>query len=228
MLRNAVRRLFPARETEIPMLPSVQAYHLWAATYPPHAHNPLMMAEERATLSLMPPLTEGIVLDLASGSGRYGLIARERGARRVIAVDNSANMLAINLIPARALATCEAIPLASASFDGVICALALGHLERLAPSLREIARVLKPGGWALISDFHPFMALTGAQRTFTAPDGMVYAVEHYAHLYSDMHLVAGGVGLRVDAVVEPGLDAERGLNPPVAIVYRLMKTAGPS
>jgi len=211
-------------------LSSLDAYEQWAANYPPHAHNALMQAEEAAMHKLMPTLKDQIVLDLACGTGRYGLIAQGQGAKQVIAFDNSPPMLKANALPEKALATTEAIPLPDASIDVVLCGLALGHLPQLAPSMREIGRVLKPGGWALISDFHPFIFLNGQRRTFTAPDGKVYAVEHYVHLYSDYHQAAGG--LRVDALLEPRLGQDKTVRfvddgtregTPVIIAYRFQK-----
>jgi len=40
------------------VLEPAEAYALWAASYPAHAHNPVMQAEERAMLSLMPVTLE--------------------------------------------------------------------------------------------------------------------------------------------------------------------------
>ena len=78
--------------TETPALAPAVAYALWAASYPPHAHNPLMLAEQRALLSLLPTdLREQSVLDAGCGSGRYVLHALRRNARRVLGVDLSAD-----------------------------------------------------------------------------------------------------------------------------------------
>jgi malonyl-CoA O-methyltransferase len=197
---------------------SLDAYSHWASSYPPHAHNALMQAEESAMRELFPSFTGCTVLDLASGTGRYGRIAQEGGAKLVIGLDNSPDMLRASVLSSRALATTEAIPLASNSIDIILCGLALGHLPDLAPSIREISRVLKPGGYALISDFHPFIYLNGARRTFTAPDGRTYAVEHYPHLYSDYHRTALDSGLHITAVLEPRRD-----DTPIVVVYRLTK-----
>ncbi len=199
-------------------LPSLAAYDLWAASYPPQAHNVLMQVEQQAMVNLMPSLAWQVVLDLACGTGRYGLLAQEQGARRVIGVDNSPAMLAANALRQRALATSEAIPLANESVDVVLCGLALGHLPRLQRSLDEIARVLKPDGVALISDVHPFIALRGEQRSFRAPGGRAYAVEHYPHLYADYQRAGAQAGLLIDAVHEPMLNRA-----PVVIVYRFYK-----
>src|SRR3546814_2443551 len=71
------------------------AYSLWAPSYPPRAHNPVMQAEERAMLALMPDTLHGkTVLDAGCGSGRYMLHALSGGAARVVGVDLSSQMLA--------------------------------------------------------------------------------------------------------------------------------------
>ena len=43
------------------------------------------------------------------------------------------------------------LPFASASFDAAICIHVLEHVQRDREAIREIHRVLKPGGWALIT-----------------------------------------------------------------------------
>ncbi len=219
LARKLIRRLIPAATPRV--LGSLDAYDLWAANYPPQAHNVLMQAEQAAMLALMPEVGGKTVLDLAGGTGRYGLIAQERGARRVITMDNSAAMLKANPLGRRVQATSEAVPLAGASVDVMLCGLALGHLPRLQPSLDEIARVLRLGGSALVSDVHPFIALNGAQRTFQASNGQTYAVEHHPHLYADYHAAAQRAGLTVDAVREPAL---AGASVPVVLVFCFRKT----
>ena len=101
----------------------------------------------------------------------------------------------------------------------VLCALALGHIATLDAAMSELGRVLKTGGTALVSDLHPFVALSGAQRTFRA-GGALYAVEHHVHLYGDVQRAAAAAGLHIDAVREPAL---AGSPAPVVIVYRLVK-----
>lgn len=214
-----VRRWFRSLlKRPLRVLGSLDAYALWASSYAPEAHNPLMEAEQAAMLDLMPMLAGLVVLDLACGTGRYGVLAREHGAIRVVEIDNSRAMLAENHQRNRVQATTEAIPLSSRSLDVVVCGLALGHLPRLQRTMDEIARVLKPGGAALISDLHPFVALGGGQRTFRGADGGMYAVEHYPHLYGDYQRTAAQAGLEIDMVLEPALNRA-----PVAIVFRLYK-----
>lgn len=217
-----LKRLF--RRASRPMLSSVDAYAQWADSYLPQAHNPLMQAEEAAMLDLFPPMQGQIVLDLACGTGRYGILCAERGAKTIIGLDNSPAMLKRNATQYRALASSEAIPLQNEAVDGIVCGLALGHLPQLRPSMSEISRVLKPGGWALVSDFHPLVFFRGGRRTFTAPDGKTYAVEHYAHLYSDYFQSARDAGLVIKDMAEPRLELPTdGKRVPVVIVFRFLK-----
>ena len=201
-------------------LTSLEAYQHWAHAYPPHAHNALMQAEEAAMRHLLPNLENKCVLDLACGTGRYGLLAQAASARQVIGIDNSPAMLTANPLGQRTLATTEAIPLANHCIDVILCGLALGHLPQLTPSIMEISRVLHPQGYALVSDFHPFAFFNGAQRTFTADDGVTYAVEHYPHLYADYHQAVRAAGLHIADVIEATVP-EAPTTLPAVIVYKL-------
>ncbi len=231
MLKSVLRRL---RSTSVPTtLSSLKAYERWAANYPPHAHNALMQAEEAVMMQLCPSLIGKRVLDLACGSGRYGQIALKQGASNVAAFDNSPPMLKVNQLPFKAVATTEQLPLASGAIDVILCGLAFGHLPTLAASVAEIARVLKPGGYALVSDFHPFIFLNGQRRTFTDAQGQTYAVEHYVHLYADYHKAAYAVGLTIDGVLEPRMGQDKhvrfandrtNVGTPIIIAYRFQKS----
>ncbi len=216
-MKNRLQRWF--RRSPV-FLDSLSAYEQWAANYPPHAHNPLMELEQAAMVALLPALHQRIVLDLACGTGRYGLIAQQKGAMRVIGIDNSPHMLAAARLKNRTLATMAALPLASFCVDVVLCGMALGHLPDIRPTFNEIARVLKPGGVVLVSDLHPFMALSGAQRTFSTPEGETFAVEHYVHLVSDYYDVARSVGLDMTAIAEPLMPEKK---MPVVLVMQFQK-----
>lgn len=218
-----LRRLLPV--VSVRTLSSIDAYAQWAPTYPPHAHNLLMEVEENAMRDLMPPLAGQVVLDLACGTGRYGVLAQEQGAKQIIGLDNSHAMLLANAQSQIAVATTETLPLAAQTLDVILCGLALGHLSSLKPSMQEISRVLRPGGTALVSDFHPFVFLNGGQRTFTGQDGLTYAVEHYPHLYMDYHRTAREAGLRIVDVTECTMNTNGSGEIPIVIVFRFEKMA---
>lgn len=57
------------------------------------------------------------------------------------------------------VASGESIPFADASFDAVICVAALHHMHHPLAALREMARVLRPDGTALIVEPHASLLL---------------------------------------------------------------------
>src|SRR3546814_20759189 len=142
------------------------AYSLWAPSYPPRAHNPVMQAEERAMLALMPDTLHGkTVLDAGCGSGRYMLHALSGGAARVVGVDLSSQMLARadtalgtrrRGVPTGLVrgSVC-ALPVADARADLTLCGLVAGHVEDLRRFLAALLRFTRPRGRRLRSRFHP-------------------------------------------------------------------------
>ena len=178
-------------------------------------------------LQAMPVLTERHVLDLACGTGRYSHLAREAGAARVVGVDNSDAMLRAGQQGAMSLAiraTMDNLPFASGSFDVIVCGLATGHLPpaSMRRAIAEMARLLRPGGETFISDFHPALYRSGGRRTFTAPDGTEYAVEHYPHSIEDYTNAIADTGMRVSAILEPTANL-RGSTIPAVLVIRCQR-----
>jgi malonyl-CoA O-methyltransferase len=212
---NRLKQLF---SRPLQTLASVDAYALWAESYPAEAHNPLMALEQEAMLALMPDLSGKTALDLACGTGRYGKIALDCGASSVFGFDNSHDMLKAAVIPQTALATSEALPLASNSVDVILCGLALGHLPKIESSMSEISRILKTGCSVLISDFHPYQYLNGARRTFSDANGKAYAVEHYVHHLSDYFRLGEKNSLRLTGLLEPQWQGN-----PVVLALRFQK-----
>jgi malonyl-CoA O-methyltransferase len=225
------------------ILMPAEAYALWAASYPAHAHNPVMQAEERAMLGLMPDTLRGeAVLDVGCGSGRYMLHALRRGAARVIGVDLSPQMLAragAELAALQAAADIDlvqgslaALPVPDARANLTLCGLVVGHLDNLQQALAELCRVTRPGGTLLCSDVHPIGHALGWLRDFKSGDRH-YAVQHTQHLYSHWHAACAALGLRIEQVLEPMLDPadipaearfdRTALEVPVALVFRLRR-----
>jgi malonyl-CoA O-methyltransferase len=228
-----------------PVLMPAEAYALWASSYPAHAHNPVMRAEERAMLDLMPSELQGqAVLDAGCGSGRYMLHALRRGAARVIGVDISPPMLeraGAELATFQSDAEVElmqgsltALPVPNGRANLTICGLVIGHLENLEQSLAELRRATRPGGMLLCSDVHPIGHALGWLRDFKSGDRR-YAVRHTQHLYSHWHAACAALGLRIEQVLEPMLDPadipdsahfdRTALEVPVALVFQLRRPA---
>ncbi len=137
-------------------------YDEMAATYAEHAADSVYNAhyDRPAVLELVGDVAGARVLDAGCGPGLY---ADELVRRRadVVGVDASAAM--VDLARARLgdraeiihTDLSEALPFADETFDVILCALVIHHLEDRAACLREFFRVLKPGGRAVVSTQHP-------------------------------------------------------------------------
>ncbi len=104
------------------------------------------------------------VLDAGAAAGEHSAWLVENGAR-VVALDASEAMVRLARARLGDAATvlradlAQPLPLADASFDVVLSSLTLHYLEDWNPALRELARVLRPGGRLVLSTHHPFVTL---------------------------------------------------------------------
>ncbi|WP_158550094.1 class I SAM-dependent methyltransferase [Runella aurantiaca] len=123
------------------------------------------------TLSLIPEMQGKHILDAACGPGKYAEIFLENGAF-VTGFDISPRMVELAIERNKGNGTffvhdlSTPLPqLKDASFDLIVCALALHYLEDWTPTLKEFFRVLKPSGHLVISIEHPFFEFTYFQST---------------------------------------------------------------
>jgi malonyl-CoA O-methyltransferase len=188
--------------TQTTTLSALEAYERWADTYAPEPHNPLMAGEQRATVALLPDVRGCRVLDLACGTGRYSRLAADAQAAEIFAVDLSPAMLRGVTAGVRIQASMDRLPFVDASFDCVISGLALGHAPDLDRWMREVARVLVPGGTLLYSDFHPAATRRGLGRTFKDRSQRLHTVPHYCHEVDAQRRAAAVAGLVLQEVLE--------------------------
>ena len=166
-----------------------EGYAEWSKQYDGEAKaNPLIALEEPVVLEMIGDVAGLDVLDAACGTGRYAIPLAEAGAR-VCGLDGSEEMLAHARRKAadRSLTIdlrhgdLHDLPFEDGSFDLAVSALALCHVPDLNPVAAELARVLRPGGRVIISDFHPFCLLIGWRTCFDRPEAR-YWIENHLNL----------------------------------------------
>jgi SAM-dependent methyltransferase len=180
-------------------------YGAWAPTYDT-TPNPLTRLEETVVRELIDRVPPGRALDAACGTGRHTRYLAAKG-HRVVGVDGSAAMLAVARaqLPGVEFRTGDlaALPAQTASADLAVCALALCHFPDLTGPMRELARVVRPGGRVLISDPHPWMNALGGAAFFVGEDGTGTYVKNYFHPHAVYLRAFAGAGLAVRSCAEP-------------------------
>jgi ubiquinone/menaquinone biosynthesis C-methylase UbiE len=190
---------------EVPEVDVQKGYAAWATTYDAMP-NPLIAIEEPAVRALIDSLPIGTAVDAACGTGRHTKHLHARG-HTVVGIDTSPEMLqrAREALPSVEfqVGDLSTLPLRSGSMDLAVCTLALTHCPDLRPPLQELARVVRPGGHIILSDFHPFMGLLGGAAFFLAADGSSGYVTGYVHHYNNYWQAFAAAGLEVLQCQEP-------------------------
>jgi demethylmenaquinone methyltransferase / 2-methoxy-6-polyprenyl-1,4-benzoquinol methylase len=133
----------------------------------------------RALVAAADPQAGDRVLDVATGTGMVAAELLRRCECSVVGIDQSAAMLArararfaaaqdsrVELIEGEA----ESLPFADASFDVVTVTYLLRYVDDPAATVRELARVLRPGGRIASLEFGvpPLTPARWAWRLYTA------------------------------------------------------------
>lgn len=213
-LLSRLRRFVAHRASGPEHLDARTAYDLWSRSYDNATGNVLLFAEERAVRPLLEsvPLKGAAILDAGCGTGRYfpSLLARE--PRILVGFDFSRGMLRTTAAKFRQKdpihlleAGFPSLPFKAASFDLVLCTLAIDHTPGLPYAIQEMARVLQPDGTIVLSCFHPFASLLGWKRTFLS-ERRLYAVQYVPYKTSDYLNAFRSAGLEIVRVEEPVID----------------------
>jgi SAM-dependent methyltransferase len=179
------------------------AYESWAAHY--DEPNGLFDLDEPMVHGIVDALPPGDALDAGCGTGRFAAHLLAHG-HRVTGVDSSPHMLDV----ARAklpeadfrLGGLAALPVDDAAFDLVTSGLAIVHVPDLMPVMAEIARVLRPGGHAVLSDVHHQLVLLGSVAHATGPNGEPGLAPTFRHSTGDFVRAALAAGLEIRGCAE--------------------------
>jgi malonyl-CoA O-methyltransferase len=192
-----------------PVISPQEGYELWALSYGENM-NPVQTLESQTLKDLLPLLEGCTVLDLGCGKGRVSRLALERGAKRTVGMDFSLEMLRgageeTNSDSAHYLAgSAMHLPFKKETVDVVVCALLMGHIQDLEGMLLQISEVLRPGGYLLITDFHPYETLRGSVRSFKdEKNNRAYSIEQHLHLFEDYIRIFNKLRLVLEDLREP-------------------------
>lgn len=214
-LRGLLGRLFARKVETLETVDPLTGYSLWAEQYASE-RNPVLELNQRALCDLLPSLKSKRVLDVGCGTGRVTSILADGGAACIVGIDFSFSMLEQASTQLRSspnthliAAAGQRLPFADNSFDLVTCSLMISHLEDLFGVVAELARLIKPGGRMLISEFHPFWHLLGWDRSFQKQkNGQVarIRIRYFRYLYEDYFQAFKAAKLEIEAIREPLLD----------------------
>jgi 2-polyprenyl-3-methyl-5-hydroxy-6-metoxy-1,4-benzoquinol methylase len=142
----------------------------------------------------------GVVADVGCGSGALWPAVKERfgaciglDAARYDGLPGDIDFRAADLDAGR-------LPLADASVDAVVAVEVIEHLENPRAFARELARIVRPGGWVVISTPNQLSLLSlltlATRGRFPAFQDSEYPAHLTALLEVDLRRILGEAGLR--------------------------------
>ena len=183
--------------------------------------------EQALVLRMAGPLAGLRVLDVGCGDGAYALAAARQGAH-VVGVDASLPM--IEAARARAheaeldvefrLADAAALPFEDGRFDGVLAVTVLCFVPDAAAALREMARVLAPGGRLVLGELGRWSVWAALRRLRAWRGSPLWRGARF-RTARELRALVRGAGLAVEQV--------RGavFYPPLAGAARLLAPVDP-
>ncbi len=123
-------------------------------------------ADPEYSEQILPLIESGIdagstVLDIGTGEGQVARLLVERLGCEVIGVDPAGAQIAEAEArgggPTYLLGGADSLPVPSAAFDSAVACLVFEHIGDVDAALREVARILKPGGTFLFLLNHPLL-----------------------------------------------------------------------
>jgi malonyl-CoA O-methyltransferase len=189
-------------------LPPLASYRLWSQTWETDP-SAIVALESRWLYPWLTGLRGKVFLDLSCGAGRWLVNGQAQGAT-VFGTDLCREMLIeaqrkTPLAGRLALADTCRLPFRDGTADVALCALSLGHMTPMESAVAELARVVRRGGFLIVTDFHPDALRRGWKRTFRS-NGELYEVETHPYTTEQLIECVGREGLVLQELQEPGFD----------------------
>jgi len=197
LLKKFINRLFSGRKEFEP----VRGYNLWSDSYDDQPDNLILSLDDllfrRLTGSVK--IEGAVIADIGCGTGRHWETIFSRHPAHITGFDVSQGMLTVLIkkfpgAETYLLRNENLAPLQTGACDILISTLAIAHMPNLRSVFIEWARVLKPGGQILVTDFHPRALEMGSRRSFNyqgkklAVKRFIYPVEMVLAQASQAHL----------------------------------------
>ncbi len=203
-------KTYAAPTISSPTQPDASVFSRWARVYDAQS-NPLLLLEERRAAPLLPPVRGGNVLDVGCGTGRWLTRLEALHPASLTGMDCSVAMLeraSEKVLPTTTLehGHSSALPNEDASHTLVMASFLLSYVKDLNAFAFECARVLRPGGWMLISDMHP---VTAAEREWTRSfhvDGAKVDIAVHSRSLAEIVATFERNGFEVRVLIEPAFE----------------------
>lgn len=192
---------------------AADAYNLWAGGYDNQPDNLMLQLDEVVFSALLANVTfdGGIIADVGCGTGRHWQKLTTLHPEKIIGFDVSEQMLAKLAQKFPDVQTCliknELLPqLVNDSCSLLISTLTIAHIENAAGAVKEWARVTRPGGFIIITDYHPAALAKGAKRTFTHNEAVI-SIKNYVHTVEVLTNLSKQLNLAVIRLTEKAIDS---------------------
>ncbi len=192
-------------EERTPFVDVVSGYARWSEIYD-RPGNPLVECEEPVVRAMLDTFEADPVLDAGCGTGRHLAYLAQRG-HRVIGVDIVPQMIdkAREKVPNAdcRLGDLTALPVEDCEVSGLVCGLALEHVDNLGSAYAEFARVVAPGGPVVTSTMHPVLRSVFGWGAWFVDDRGKTDIPTFDHQLADHVNAANAAGLVVRRCEEP-------------------------
>ena len=192
-------------------LSSKDGYSVWAQTYDT-APNPMLSLEHRILESILPDARELDVVDLGCGTGRWLAALQNAGARSLLGIDSSPEMLQVaksKLAGDSVLlnADCTQLSLPAASADLVLCSFLLSYVQAASAFLEKIAAILRPNGRAFLTDLHPDTSTRLNWRRGVHRDDGFREIQTFHRTFQELIRICETSNLIIEVCLQPRFEA---------------------
>ncbi len=196
-IRNIVRKIFTG-----PLDPQ-KAYDIWSEIYDQNDDNLVFLMENKILDSLFSKISlrNKTILDYGCGTGRNWKRLLSLSPVKLIGCDISAGMLEqlkkkYSGYEIYLLKNNSFIPINNLNIEFIFSTLVAAQIKNLKSLFLEWDRLLKPGGFILITDMHPEALTAGGKRTFEK-NGKHYEVKNYIHSIEEIKLIGSSLNYKI-------------------------------